>query len=214
MTDGEEQRGERSRADYASMVRAAIALYGEGRTPREVLRELYGVGFPEEFFLLAQADPYTLDLSVDLTWQPWELATSPDEGGPAPQPGSAGGSERVILASDPDLLPLVRLLTDSGNYGRKYGCYRLSELAAGRTTTYFVRELDGRCGEPVRAADSLLDLLYEQQAAVHRELEEQHASPANRGAGSVDRQEIDEAWSILESIEQLRLQVPDRPTMS
>lgn len=92
MTDGEEQRGERSRADYASMVRAAIALYGEGRTPREVLRELYGVGFPEEFFLLAQADPYTLDLSVDLTWQPWELATSPDEGGPAPQPGSAGGA--------------------------------------------------------------------------------------------------------------------------
>lgn len=120
----------------------------------------------------------------------------------------------MILGSDPDLLPLVRLLTDSGNYGRKYGCYRLSELAAGRTTTYFVRELDGRCGEPVRAADSLLDLLYEQQAAVHRELEEQHASPANRGAGSVDRQEIDEAWSILESIEQLRLQVPDRPTMS
>ncbi|WP_232384419.1 hypothetical protein [Actinomadura violacea] len=155
MTRGEE-RGEPSRGDYASMARAALVLYGDGLTAPEVLRTCYGVELPEEFFVVAEADPYELDLSVDLTGQPWDLAVPPGQDGPGPM----GDSERAILALDPDLLPLVRLLDYEVVPNGTFGCYRLTELAAGRTTVFRVRVSDGHCGEAVRCADSLLDLLH------------------------------------------------------
>jgi hypothetical protein len=213
VTGGEEEHGDPSpsRGDYTSMVRAALALYDEGLSAPEVLRACYGVTFPEEFFAVAEADPYALDLSVELTGQPWELAVPPDQGGPAAEPGLTGQSEQAIVALDPDLLPLVLLLDDYVVLGGTFGCYRLTELAAGRTTVFCIRVFDGHCGEAVRCADSLLDLLYDFHADLRRKLEREFGRPSNRGAGSVDRQDVDEARSIAESIERLRLRLTSRP---
>ncbi|MFB4295790.1 hypothetical protein [Actinomadura sp. NTSP31] len=91
------------------------------------------------------------------------------------------------------------LLDDDVVLGGTFGCYRLTELAAGRTTVFRVRVSDGHCGEAVRCADSLLDLLYDFHADIHRKLEREFGQPSDRGAGSVDRQEVDQAWSIAET---------------
>ncbi|WP_189160522.1 hypothetical protein [Lentzea pudingi] len=139
----ERLRAEVSRADYASMARLARALHDEGLNPREVLRQCYRVEFPEEFFVIAEAGPFTLDLRVDFSNQPWELAVPLDRGGPAVSPDSLHEIEQRIYVRDPDLVPLARLVNTDARHGDSVLCYRLDELGAGRATVFSIwREVE------------------------------------------------------------------------
>ncbi|WP_431903413.1 hypothetical protein [Nonomuraea sp. bgisy101] len=200
---------EASHADYPSMARLARALYETGLGPREVLRECYGVTFPEELFVVVDAGLWSLDLLAYFTDQPWELAIPPDRGGPADTPGSMADTESLIVARDPDLMPLLQIPAAQAHEEDRIVCYRLEELRAGRPTVFClgaeaypsgqVRE-----GEAVRCGESMLAVLYEEHAASLRSLEEEVHRPWNRGAGSVSWDEVEQARESLALVAELR----------
>ncbi|MFG2004744.1 hypothetical protein ACGFNU_36885 [Spirillospora sp. NPDC048911] len=213
-------RAAASRADFHSMALLARALYKAGKDPREVLRECYGVGFPDEFFLLADVYP---DLVADFTDQPWKLAVPLEKGGPPLRPGPGARFEKRILALDPDLLPLLSLYTDyrhahgdieappAARHGGLLICYRLSDLGEGRSSTYGVPCTPyGDEAEALAASDitycgtSLLEVLHEHFADRHHLDEWEIMQPWNRGAGSIDDDEVDASREAMEEIEELR----------
>ncbi|MER5932598.1 hypothetical protein [Streptomyces sp. NPDC002054] len=201
-------REEASRGDYGSMARLARALYGCGLGPREVVRECYGVDFPEEFFALVDAGPWVRYLLVYFTNQPWQLAVPPERGGPAEGPDEMADTELLILARDPDLMPLFQIPAYAPGEDDRVVCYRLAELRAGRPTLYCLDVTDYpgievRDTEAVRCGESMLTVLEDAHADDLRRLEEEARLPSNRGAGSVDRSEVDQASESLELVREL-----------
>ncbi|MET9014048.1 hypothetical protein ACWCPX_14135 [Streptomyces olivaceoviridis] len=197
-------RAEASRGDYASMARLARALYETGLGPREVIRECYGTDFPDEFFLLAEKNPYTLDLLINFTNQPWRLAIPLRQGGPPPEPDSQDRIERRAFAYDPHLVPLALPLgVDTALKGRVI-CYHLDELSAGRPTTFGIRKTVDIDDETERYDGSLLDILHQHHADFLRRLTNRSDLPSNRGTGAVDNEDIEEAQDILNRIEALQ----------
>ena len=203
----ERLRAESSRGDYASMVRLALALYDAGRGPHEVLRECYGVDLPAEFFALAEAGPQELHLVIEYTNQPWELAVPPEQGGPSPEPDLLDEYEQKIFARDPDLLPLGLILDTHSSWYHAVLCYRLTELASGRTAVFGIPREVRPQDEVVLCGDSFLAVLHEHHADVLRGLSQQYAHPSNRGFGSVGLDELAEVRSLLERVEELQRQV-------
>jgi hypothetical protein len=196
-------RAEASREDYASMARLARALYGTGLGPREVLRECYGVPFPEEVFVIAGAGPWRLGLFGRFTNQPWQLAIPPGRGGPSDTPGGMAAEERRIVAGDPDLLPAMRIPAAVSEREDRLVCYRLGELRAGRSTVFRLWWSDDP-EEALCCGDSLLDVLHKEHAQALRKLEKAFYSPSNWGAGSVDDAEIDEAQEALDRVREFQ----------
>ncbi|MFG1685157.1 hypothetical protein ACGFNP_33690 [Nonomuraea sp. NPDC049269] len=204
-------RAEASREDYASMARLARVLYETGLGPREVLRECYGVMFPEELFVVVDAGLWSLDLLAYFTNQPWELAVPPDRGGPAETPDAMADTESLILARDPDLVPLLQIPAARAGGNDRIVCYRLKELRAGRPTVFCLGaepypsvEVCG--GEAVRCGESMLAVLYEEHVTDLRSLEEELHSTWNRGAGSVSGDEAKQARASLEMVVELQRQ--------
>ncbi|MEV7867269.1 hypothetical protein AB0P17_14480 [Streptomyces sp. NPDC088124] len=196
-------RAEASRADYASMARLARALYEDGLGPREVLRECYGTAFPEELFVVVDAGPWELDLLASFTNQPWQLALPLDRGGPDATPDTLAGTEQRILARDPDLMPLMVIPGTAAGQEDLIVCYRLSELRVGRPTAFCLRRATGS-GEAVRCGESMLAVLYDEHAESLRLLKEEFRQPSNRGAGSVDGSQVEEAGESLELVRELQ----------
>ncbi|MGW1365092.1 hypothetical protein ACWCQP_47930 [Streptomyces chartreusis] len=206
-------RTEASRDDYASMTRLAWALYGSGLGPREVLRVCYGVSFPEELFVVVDAGLWSLDLLAYFTNQPWQLAVSPDRGGPWDTPDVMADTEAVILARDPDLMPLLQIPAADAADEDRIICYRLTELRAGRSTVFSL-EADAypttgvREGDAVLCGESMLAVLYEEHSFSLSSLEEEWNSPWNLGAGSVSGHEVAAARASLERVDDLRRRTP------
>ncbi|WP_370963780.1 hypothetical protein [Amycolatopsis sp. cg9] len=202
-------RAEATRADHPSMARLARALYEEGLTPREVLRECYGVDLPAEFFVLAEADPWRLGLLVTCTDQPWRLAVPPAPGGPGP---AADPAERRLFTLDPDLLPLMYLLgPESVPWDDRFLlCYRLSELRAGRPAVFRLRRQTTRPDKARRLGDSLLSVLHEYHAEQARSVEREQDDPDNWGAGAVPDEEVDAFRALVDRIESLQNEVTAR----
>ena len=197
-----------TRGDYASMARLARALYAAGFRPREVLRRCYGVVFPEEFFVIAEAAP--LALLMVYTNQPWELAVPPDRGGLRPVPHLTDEIERKIFTRDPDLVPLAVILEP---HTRLYGtvlCYRLADLRAGRSTVFGVGREVTPSDTAERLGDSLLGVLHGHHVDVLRWHEERFGHPSNRGAGSIELSDLAQVRSLLERVEELQRQVAAR----
>ncbi|MGR3932383.1 hypothetical protein [Streptomyces sp. BRA346] len=204
-----------SRDDYGSMARLARALYDSGLGPREVLREAYGASFPEEVFVIVGAGLSSLDLLAYFANQPWQLAVPPERGGPADVPGPLDDTERLVLALDPGLVPLVQIPAATSAGDDHIVCYRTEELRAGRSTVFCLRSAaypysEVRDAEAVRCGDSLLDVLYEVHADEARRLDEESRQPWNRGAGAVDRAEVEQAHASLELVEELRRKAAGR----
>ena len=207
----EREHMEASRADYTSMARLARAMYERGATPREVLRSCYGVEFPEEFLMMTQLWPWRPGLSPSYTNQPWKLAVPLDRGGPPPTPDSLNRVEQEILARDPDLLPLARLRDSSLTLGNSIICYRLGALAAGHTTGFGMKNPDEYDFEVAPWGDSLLDLLHRYYVEYHMRTEREYLSPGNRGAGSLDEDDVERAASYVAKVEELRQRLISRP---
>ncbi|MEV4755360.1 hypothetical protein AB0J86_09635 [Micromonospora sp. NPDC049559] len=218
-------RGGASRDDYRSMGRLAWALYAAGLAPHEVLAECYGVEFPREFFVVAEAGPGDV-LPGDETNLPWNLAVPLERGGPAIRPRpSMWRAERRIFAWDPDLVPLLTLYGDDRvDHGAKepqprvpHGglihCYRLSELAVGRSTVVGVSRHAANEGRELSVepcGPSLLTVLHEYVVARHRLDEWEIAQPWNRGAGSIDDMAVEESLERVAEIESLQHELAER----
>ncbi|MGQ4487464.1 hypothetical protein ACN6LM_004667 [Streptomyces sp. SAS_281] len=209
MTDDtvSQARVKASRGNYASMAYLARVLYETGLGPRAVIRECYGTDFPEEFFLLAEKDPDSLELLIDFTNQPWQLAVPLSRGGPPPQPDSRDRIERRAFAYDPRLVPLaVPLGVDTALKGRVI-CYHLDELGAGRPSTFGIRRTMGGDEETERYDGSLLDVLHQHHADFLRHLTHRSGLPCNRGTGAVDDEDVEEAEDMMNRIEALQRQL-------
>lgn len=200
----EQLRADASSREYGPMARLARALYETGSSPEQVLRECYGVDFPREVFVLAAVNPYSLDLMVTWTNQPWQLAVPLDRGGPAPEPDTYDPMERRFRELDPDLLPLLFLF----NAGPELGspgvvlCYRLTELAAGRPTIFAAPE---GSADAVQRGGSLLAVLHEHHADYLRELEAGDEDSQNRGEYDlVAPEELREVRALVRRIEALQ----------
>jgi hypothetical protein len=216
------------RGRYRSLVHLARGLYLTGLGPREVLAECFGVTFPDELFVIVEADPYDA-IPGDTTNLPWELAVPLDRGGPVVRPTPLmWPAERRIFTWDPDLVPLVALYGDYRvDHGAKtpqprvpHGdlihCYRLSELAAGRSTVVGVpwhqAEEDLADGEwyVKPCGQSLLTVLHEYLAARHRLNEWEIMQPWNWGAGSIDDTMVEESRECVAEIGALQRRLGDR----
>lgn len=200
-------RADASRGDYTSMSRLAQALYRDGFSPRMVVRECYGVDFPEEFFILSETGPYDLPFPMDFMNQPWKLATT---NGSLHGADSWEETEKAIFSRDPDLVPLVALLNPDAAHGDLVVCYRLGELEASRTTIYGIEEAVDPSDEIVHCGASLLTVMHEYQTDIYRNLDRQSRQPSNRDTGSVGNARVSEARSWLNYIEELQCRVASR----
>lgn len=203
MTDAELARLEQaaSRNDYASMVALARALYDTGRNERAVVRTCYGVALPDEFFAIGEARAQDRLPPMLFTNQPWNLAVPPARGGPAPDANVMDRREQEALALVPQLLPLLILSDPYSRHGDSLLCYHLDELAAGRPTILGIPlAIDNERG-PTRFGDSLISVMLEHFADRATTVEKAYHHPYNRGAGSVDRDEVESAHKRLEKIE-------------
>jgi len=214
-------RGRASRDDYRSMARLAWALHAAGLAPQEVLSECLGVSFPDEFFVLVEADPDE-EAPGNVTNLPWGLAVPLDQGGPVLRPSSTMWRyEQRIFAWDPDLVPLIGLYGDERldhgegvwrgvPHGRRLHCYRLSELAAGRSTVFGVAwdpHHDDRELSVEPTGQSLLTVLHEHVSGEYRLDEWEARQPWNRGAGSIDHESVEASRRVVAGIEALQRRV-------
>ncbi|WP_214411683.1 hypothetical protein [Sphaerisporangium fuscum] len=216
MTEDDLQRlrAQSSPDDYTSMADLARALYSQGLGPREVIRECYGADFPEEFFVLAAADPVSLDLMVTCTRLPWQLAVPLDRGGPAARPGALEDIERKVFARDPDLVPLFLGVGHDLSHGGSVHCYSLAELRAGRTTIFGVWKDVEPHNEVTRSGDSLLAVLREHHTQYVEWLEEMAWDPADVRTDPVDEGVVDEVRELIGVVEELqrRATLPKPPS--
>lgn len=203
-----------SRGDYRSMARLARALYESGQTVHGVLHTCYGVEFPEELFAIIDARARARPPHADFTNQPWELAVPLDHGGPSPEPDGMDDIEQRAFALDPALVPLLALMDPDPVHGNSLLCYRLDELAAGRSTIIGLRAFFYRdsAAVPQRYGDSLITVLFEHFADHARRRQREFDSPHNRGAGSIDETYASDARSGLARVEEIiRLLAGGRP---
>ncbi|MEV7867265.1 hypothetical protein AB0P17_14460 [Streptomyces sp. NPDC088124] len=199
----EQLRIEASSRKYGPMARLARALYETGLSPEQVLRECYAVDFPREVFVIAAAAPYTLGLLAKWANQPWQLAVPLDRGGPASRADPYEPKERRLNDLDPDLLPLVFLIrpgidTEDDDLVL---CYRVTELAAGRSTIYGVHE-EAETPAATPRDDSLLAGLHKHHTNYLRELEEESENTEGKGEYDLVHPEaLREARSLVDRIE-------------
>lgn len=151
---------------YRAMVRRALGLYDDGLAPVRVVRECFGVEFPPEFFAIAGIFPLPEGIPDWYTDLPWQLTIPPEPGSPPYETHYVYLSEREVRSRDADLIPLVALHDLRAEHGGLMLCYRVSELAAGRSTVFGVP--DEEEDAPVqRVGDSLISVLlyyYEEMA--------------------------------------------------
>jgi hypothetical protein len=159
-------RAQASRADLASMARLALALHADGLRQRDVIRECYGVDFPDEFFAIAADLPLAGEWPSSFAWQ---VAVPPARGGALEQPYRWNYTELALYARDPDLVPLLSLYDLNTNYGGQQLCYRLSELAAGRSAVFGVDTVEP--DEATWCGSSLLDVLLAYHSEILARLE-------------------------------------------
>lgn len=189
--------------EYPAMARLARALHENGLNTEQVLRECYGVHLPRELIVIADAGPYALDLLVMWTNQPWQLATPLGRGGPAAKADTIDPMERRFRELDPDLLPLLFLVRPGIDVtdDELVLCYRLTELAAGRSTVFGAHKETTDPDQVVRRGDSLLAVLHGHHTAYLDELREELAKSYRLEADFVDEDEIDEIVTLVEQLE-------------
>lgn len=202
-------RTEASRDDYASMTRLARALHEAGLGPREVLRECYGVVLPHELFVIVDGGMGRLRLWARFTNQPWQLAIPPDRGGPAAVPTSMIDTELRLFSEDPDLMPLFRMPAVAFDTPDQVVCYRLSALREGRSTAFWLPQ-SAPAREAQRCGETMLEVLHGEHFRAVRRLQEEQNDPSNWGAGSVDDEEVEEAYEALERVRELQRRAVER----
>jgi hypothetical protein len=194
-----------SRADPATLVPAARAMYERGFTRSQVLEAIYGVDLPREAVLFLR-DFVNDDKPLQATWftHPWELMISLEEGGPSFTIGPIEGERDArAFAMAPNLLLLGTTGYNEAKHGASLIAYDLDELRAGRSTVVGLkntRKLPESGAEFTVFGPSLVDL-YADLIARYRDLIRKWIA---MGVGGETIAEIDEMTSHLASVEAIR----------
>jgi hypothetical protein len=195
-----------SAEEYESMARLARSMLEEGRSNEEILRACYGVAFPVEALVIAEMILEDVEPHVSYLQRPWELLTPLSQGGPRPA-NVLDEDQQRLKELDSNLIGLVRLYGDGS---RRLLCYRKEELAAGRSTVFALPEdLPAGCVAK-QVGDSLGAVLREYHQRRVRAAEAEYASPGNRGAGSIDAEEVEGERQGLVRAEDLIALTADR----
>lgn len=212
MPSAVDEMGERPRRDdYVAMATFARRLHEEGKSPSDVLEACYGAPFPEETLALAELIAEHREPNALYRALPWGLLIPLERGGPPAELEHADDAIPRVFSLDPSLVPLLTL---RGNFYEHAGvllCYRLEDLAAERSTVWgFQRDLLDDFAVAKRYGDSLGTVIHAPCADTVRRLEAEYASPYNRGAGSLDRHELDGARNDLARAEELLRRTAER----
>lgn len=194
--------------DRPSAVRRAGELYARGAEPRDVLRACHGVDFPEEFLLIAESWTEVLWDLGEFDTLAWILAAPPVRDCPP----FYEEEWAAVQEQYPRLLPLGHLYgaqvmerrAPGPSYGEAFLCYDLDELRDGRATVLGLRRGAAGTYRLTRFGDSLVEVLHGHVMDRHAQLDAQLDHSSNRGAGSVDREEVEEAWALVEAVRDLR----------
>jgi hypothetical protein len=206
LTVAQDESRPESRGNFDSLVPWARRLFAEGKSVGEVMRAIYGVDLPAEVYVLDRAYPKRLWLPLDQTFHPWELFVLAEPGrevrGEDPW---AREQEENAFAQNPNFLPLLRTGESDAEYGYYVLGYDIEELRNGKTTIL------GHQGDiPATGAEfevigtSLLDVLHTWMSDHLRMIKHQFESPMNRGAGSLEKKDVDEVVGMLRGIEELQ----------
>jgi hypothetical protein len=177
------------------MARLARSMLEAGKSPEEILLACYGVPFPVEVFIVAEMEADDVEPSFSLM-TPWELITPLARGGPRAELPHRDKDEKRVAELDPSLIVLTRL------YGRRqFACYRRDELAAGRSTVFGLPDdlKDGSVAQQLGA--SLGSVMLELAREALHSAEAEYSSPGNRGAGSIDDEEVESVRQNLVRVE-------------
>jgi hypothetical protein len=197
-----------SRADPATLVPAARALYEQGLTPGEVLERIYGVDLPLEARLFLR-DFVNDAKPLQASWgiHPWELMIPLDAGGPrlVIAPHEAAREARAYAQA-----PRVLLLGGTGYHDAPHGGsligYDLDELRAGRTTIVGLEHASEPPGSGAAFAvfgPSLIAVFCDLIAS-YRALMERWIA---KGVGSDTYADVDELTAQLASVEALQREI-------
>ena len=207
--DGSQDHATPSRGDPQSLIPWARRLYEQGKTREQVVREIYGVDFPAEVYLLRDSDgPY-----LPLRWlnQPWRIMTPLEQGGPEVIVNP--WSDRKLInayAQAPHVALLMVLREGDATHGDSVIGYDLDELRAGRSTVVGLLdqvEVPESGAEFQGFGPSLLQVLHEWLTDQHRLLTRRLTLESNRGAGSITDEDVEEAAQRIRFIEGLQEQL-------
>lgn len=105
-------------------------------------------------------------------------------------------AELIAEGREPSALYILR--GDFYEYAGVMLCYRLDDLAAGLSTIWgFQSDLMDDAAVAQQYGDSLAAVIHADCADTVRRVEKEYASPYNRGAGSLDKAELDGAREDL-----------------
>jgi len=191
-----------SRGNYDSLVPWARQLFREGKSVDEVIRVIYGVRLPAEFFVFDRAVPSRLPLPVLHTYHPWELLKLADPAASVRGPDRwARRQEEHAFAHNPSFLPLMQLGASEATHGGYTIGYDVEELRRGKSTIFGHRG-DIPAGGPrlEMLGTSLLAVLHDWMSDHHRQMKAQYESPRNFGAGSLDPEDVEEIAGFVRGI--------------
>lgn len=207
--DGSQDHATPSRGAPQSLIPWARRLYEQGKAREQVVREIYGVDFPAEVYLLRDTDGP--DLPLDWLNQAWWIMTPLEQGGP--KVVVSPNEDQYLInayAQAPHVALLMVLWEDDAIHGDSIIGYDLDELRAGRSTV--VGLLD-QTDVPESGAEfkvfgpSLLQVLHEWLTNQHEMLAWRLTRESNRGCGSIDHDDVDQALQCVQFIEGLRKQL-------
>lgn len=177
-------------SDYVAMANVARKLLEKGCSREEILRACYGVDFPEELFVLVEMNEEDREPNLLFFPRPFGLLTPLEWGGPSVKTGIFEELQARLSAFDPGLIALVILYGDHYDYSGSVLCYHRAELAQGRSTVFgFQRDLTDVTALK-RYGDSLASVVHEALEDHARRLAKEWEHPSNRGAGSLDEEEL------------------------
>lgn len=190
----------------------AEEVYQQGKSSSEVMAAVHGADLPLEAYVFYRSRPRDPELPVELLYMPWRLLdlASPKHEDEETSPWAAE-QEANALAQDPDFLPLMKLEAYEARHDGWIIGYSLRELRQGKTTILGHNEDIPASGATFeRLGYSLLAVLHEWTTDHLRTTEERFTSPANRGAGSLDPEDVDRAARILKSVEKLQRKLAEQ----
>ena len=196
-----------SRAKPETLSPFARELYSIGLSREDVLRKIYAVDFPEEFYLIeSQRIAGNLDLTVEYLQHPWDLIATVESGGPSEKVELwSKNQEKQAFQKNPQVIPLMQLSIEGSMYDDYIIGYERSELAQGRSTVVGHKgDITEKESQFVRIGASVLSVLETCLLEKHRILETQYNSLSNRGMGSVREEDVHEVKEDIEAIATIR----------
>lgn len=194
-----------SRAEPATLVPAARALYEQGMTRRQVLVAIYGVDLPREAGLFLR-DFVNDAKPLQASWgiHPWELMVPLDAGGPQLHIAAheAAREARAFVQAPNVLLLGVTGYLQAPRGGSLIG-YDLDELRAGRSTVVGLAQSHDvpESGATFTVFGPSLVAVFRDVIVSYRALMEYWIA---KGIGSDTYAEVDELTAQLDSVEALQ----------